>query len=174
MFTEKTHARHAAELGFLYKHLEELGWEAKLIDKSALFPLNTLIGATETEAGIVRTFSFAFIPTPDDDEASILLLQFYVPLSKEFPPENRAALDRLLTEINGLLAIGQYSIKDDQEIHFRYVWSVPSAGTINKEAFVDTLIMVDYMQDIFNDAVISVATGHKDWQTALQDVTGQE
>ncbi|MGI0485747.1 hypothetical protein ACN4EK_09945 [Pantanalinema rosaneae CENA516] len=174
MISEATHARNLAELDFLKRYMDEIGLESKLVERSPEVPINVLLTAiAKDKQGRDRAINFSYIPTSDEDLEAINLLQLYTSVPCDFNPDYRDALEKLLMAINGVLALGHYNLKPNNELFYRYIYIAPKDELLNQAAITETVLLFVYTQDMFVDLIDAVASGKTDLQTALKELESE-
>lgn len=171
MISEATHAKNLAELDVLKRYMDEIGLESKLVERSPEVPINVLLTTiAKDKKGRERAINFSYLPTSDDDLEVINLLQLYTSIPYDFNLAYRDALEKLLMVINGVLAIGHYNLKPNNELFYRYIYIAPKHELLNQAAFTETVLLFVYTQDMFVDLIDAVASGQKDVQAALKEL----
>lgn len=172
MVPEIIHARHLVELDYLKRYMEELGLESKLVERSEEVPLNTLLTALKKDyKGRERSMNFSYIPLLEEEFEYINLLQLYAPLPCDLNLEYKSSLERFLLTVNGQAAIGHFNLKKNNEIFLRYVHITSQDELINQNEIKETVMLFIYMQEIFGESIEDVASGKKDLQTALRELS---
>ena len=172
--SEKAHARHLVELGFLKEHLEEIGLESTVLERSQELPLNVLLTNIQNDhKGRKRVVNFAFVPMPEGDMDYISLLQFYTVIPCELSPENQGSLEKLIMAINCQTAIGYFGAKENKEVFLRYTYSTSASHLISKDEFKETLFLFVYMMEIYAEIIEDVASGKKSLQEALKAISAE-
>ncbi|MEW9700851.1 YbjN domain-containing protein [Paenibacillus sp. SI8] len=160
MLPELVHARHLAQLGLLKEILDEAGLATNLLEKSEAIPIHVLMaGFQEDKKGRDRFLHFSFLPLDEEEAGAIQLLQIYSTLPFHLKDEQRAAVAHILLEINTRLPIGHFGINEQNELHYRYVYSLSTARSFDSEEILDILSMFVYMCDMFAEPVELVASG---------------
>ncbi|MDF2668127.1 MAG: hypothetical protein K0R67_433 [Paenibacillus sp.] len=160
MLPDKIHARHLAQLGFLKEILDETGLATNLLEKSEAIPLHVLMaGFQEDKKGRERFLHFSFLPLNDDEIGAIQLLQIYSTLPFHLQDGSRDAVASVLLEINTRLPIGHFGINEQNELHYRYVYSISASRTFESEEVLEILSLFVYMCDMFAEHVELVASG---------------
>lgn len=172
MISDETHARNLAGLDLLKHYMDEIGLESKLVERSPEVPINVLLSKiAKDKKGRDRAINFSYIPTSDLE--TINLLQLYMSVPCDFYPDYRHALEQLLMAINGVLALGHYNLKPNNELFYRYVYITPKDESLNQTAITETVLLFVYTQDMFVDLIDAVASGQKDLQTALKELESE-
>lgn len=171
MIPEAVHARHLADLDLIKRYMDGAGMETILVEKNEELPLNTLLAPIEKDdRGRDRVVSFTYLPASEEDLEHISLLQIYSIVPCDFSPENKKNLESLLHTINGRMAVGHFSLKEDDEVYCRYVYAAPKSRLPEREEITETAMLFIYMLDMFGGLISSVAGGEKDLQAALRDL----
>ncbi|KRF43936.1 YbjN domain-containing protein [Paenibacillus sp. Soil787] len=171
MLPDKIHARHLAQLGFLKEILDETGLATNLLEKSEAIPLHVLMaGFQEDKKGRERFLHFSFLPLNDDDIVAIQLLQIYSTLPFHLQEGSRDAVASVLLEINTRLPIGHFGINEQNELHYRYVYSISASRTFESEGVLEILSLFVYMCDMFAEHVELVASGEASAEQVVQSL----
>ncbi len=170
MISELVHARHLAELGLLQGYLDNAGVQTNMIEKSDIMPLHVLVAALKKDhKGRDRYVNFSFVPISEDELEHIRLLQLYTTIPCDLKPKRKEQVAKLLLAVNSRAVIGHFSIKEDDEIYFRYVHCIPNGKVADEEPFIETVSMFNYMIDLFSERINDVADG-KELAEALADL----
>lgn len=160
MISDFVHARHLAEFGVLKNELDQAGLTATIIEKSDEMPLHMLLAALEPDGdGRERFLHFTFVPLSEEELEQIRLLQFFSVIPCEWDESRRMDMLQLLNAINGSLAIGHLGVREDGEIHFRYVHCVSNGDTIRREEFMEVVTMFVLMLDMASEPIEQVMKG---------------
>lgn len=171
MLNELAHARHLAQLGFLQTIVEEAGLPATMLEKSEMLPIHILMaGFSQDGKGRDRFLHFSFLPLDDDELAAVQLLQLYVTFPFELPQERRADMAQLLLDFNTRLPLGHFGVNEQNEIHYRYIYSLPASATFDKDETLSVIELFVQMCDLFGDAIEAVADGSLSWSEAINPV----
>ncbi|TXK75902.1 YbjN domain-containing protein [Paenibacillus sp. N3.4] len=169
MQPEIVHARHLAQLGLLKEILDETGLATNLLEKSDAIPLHVLIaGFQEDKKGRERFLHFSFLPLNDDEIGAIQLLQIYSTLPFHLQEGSRDATAAVLLAVNTRLPIGHFGINEQNELHYRYVYSISAARSFESEEVLETLSLFVYMCDMFAEHVELVASGEAGAEQVIQ------
>ncbi|NHN30517.1 hypothetical protein [Paenibacillus agricola] len=162
-------ARDLAELGFLQQYFKEAGLESEVIDPSEEVPIGTLlVPLTKDSQQRDRYLTFNFVPSlAHEGIEHIRLLQIYTQIPVSLVDGSLEKLEKLLLAINCHLAIGHYSIRENQELHYRYVWCTSSGHLIPKEQILEITDLFILMLDTFGGMIDSVASGQTELSEAL-------
>ncbi|NOU92712.1 hypothetical protein GC093_05640 [Paenibacillus sp. LMG 31456] len=167
--SESTQARDLAELGFLKQYLKEAGLQSELIEPSGDLPIGALlvpINLDDRERD--RYLTFSFIPSlVEHGIKHIRLLQIYTKVPTVWKEENQEQVEKLLLAINCHLAIGHYSIREDGELYYRYVWCVSGSTILPKDELLEIIDVFMLMMDTFAEMIEGVASGRTELSAAL-------
>lgn len=162
-------ARDLAELGFLKQYLEEQEVPAELLEPSADLPIGALVvPLLQDEQGRDRFLTCSFVPLSEEDIPGLRLLQLYAVVPASWKEGTRMDVERLLHAVNGRTAIGHFGIKEDGEVHFRYVYSLSDASVLPKAETLGTIDLFHLMLDTFADLIDGVASGETSLSEALR------
>jgi hypothetical protein len=171
MLPDKIHVRHLAQLGFLKDILDETGLATNLLEKSEAIPLHVLMtGFQEDKKGRERFLHFSFLPLNDDEIGAIQLLQIYSTLPFHLQEGSRDAVASVLLEINTRLPIGHFGINEQNELHYRYVYSISASSTFESEEVLEILSLFVYMCDMFAEHVELVSSGEASAEQVVQSL----
>jgi len=171
MLPDKIHARHLAQLGYLQEILDESGLATNLLEKSEAIPLHVLIAGFQADKkGRDRFLHFSFLPLNDEEVEAIQLLQMYSTFPFQLQAGRRQELAALFLEVNTRLPIGHFGINDQDELHYRYVYSISAAKSFERDEVLETLSFFIYMCDMFADAVEAVAGGEASAEQVIQSL----
>ncbi|MEC0230490.1 YbjN domain-containing protein [Paenibacillus alba] len=169
MLPDLVHARHLAQLGLLKDILDETGLATNLLEKSEAIPLHVLMaGFQEDKKGRERFLHFSFLPLNDEEIGAIQLLQIYSTLPFHLKEGRRGEVASVLLEINTRLPIGHFGINEQNELHYRYVYSIPATSTFESEEVLEILSLFVYMCDMFAEHVELVASGEAGAEQVIQ------
>lgn len=168
MISEKLHALHAVELGFLQSGLEEEGFTTQFVEKSPELPLHVLLLSLGQDGkGRDRWINFNFVPLPDEEIENIRLLQLYSVVPCTIRSDRQDAVRRLLHAVNCVMPIGGYGIKEDGEVFIRYVYSASASRTLSPEELLEVVSLFNYMLELFAERIEDVASGAASLEDAL-------
>lgn len=171
MLPDLVHARHLAQLGLLKQILDEADLATNLLEKSEAIPLHVLMaGFQEDKKGRERFLHFSFLPLNDDDIVAIQLLQIYSTLPFHLQEGTRDGVAAVLLEINTRLPIGHFGINEQDELHYRYVYSISAASTFESDEVLEILSLFVYMCDMFAEHVELVASGEASAEQVVQSL----
>jgi hypothetical protein len=163
MSLELVHARHLAQLSFLKQILDEEGLPTTLLEKSEEIPIHLLMaGVQQDQEGRDRFLHFSFLPLDEEEIQSTLLLQIYSTLPFAMEGNYREQIALLLLEINTRLPIGHIGMNENNEIHYRYVYTLSSSKTFQSDEILDVLSLFVYMLEMFGGVIEPVAKGTVD------------
>lgn len=172
MISERGHARHLAQLGFLQRILEGAGLSVQIVEKTELVPLHVLLaGFRQDEEGRDRILHVTFLPLDDEQLESLQLLQLYYTFPFQLRPENRAQVAELLLSLNAMLAIGHFGINDQQELHLRYTYALSASETFREEETLDLVELFVNCCDLFGPAIEQVANGTATAEEAVRSLS---
>jgi hypothetical protein len=173
MLPELVHARHLAQLGLLKDILDEAGLATNLLERSEAIPIHVLMaGFQEDKKGRDRFLHFSFLPLDEEEAGVVQLLQIYSTLPFNLKEEHRDAVAAVLLEVNTRLPIGHFGINEQNELHYRYVYSLSAARSFDNEETLEILSMFVYMCDMFAEPVELAASGEADVAEVLQSLRG--
>jgi len=173
---DKTLTRDQAELGFLMQYLREHDVPSELLAPSDELPIGTLVvPLLQDERGRDRFLTCNFVPLSEDEVEAVRLLQLFAVVPAAWAGEANARtgaarenVERLLHAINGRTAIGHFGIKDDGEIHLRYVYCAPASKVLPKEEILGVVDLFVLTLDTFAETIDGVASGALRLEEALQ------
>ncbi|NEW06906.1 YbjN domain-containing protein [Paenibacillus sp. SYP-B3998] len=169
MMPELVHTRHLAQLGLLKDILDEAGLATNLLEKSEAIPIHVLMaGFQEDKKGRNRFLHFSFLPLDEEDIGAIQLLQIYSTLPFHLKEGQRDKAAAVLLAVNTRLPIGHFGINEQNELHYRYVYSLSVAKSFDSEEILEILSMFVYMCDMFAEPVELVASGEAEVAEVLQ------
>lgn len=172
---EHKHARDLAELGFLKQYLSKAGLESELLEPSSDIPIGALLAPLpQDERGRDRYLTFSFVPLSEEELEHVRLLQLYSVVPVRWKEAARANVEKLVLAVNNHLAIGHFSLKEDNELVYRYVWTVPSARMLPEEETLATIDLFVMMLEMFAGELDRVAAGETDVKTALAALSADE
>jgi len=165
MSTDTASDRHVVELGFLEGIVNELGLATQLVERSAEVAYPTLLVALDPEGApdaalAPRELAITFYPIADDQLDDTLLLQYYIALPSAFAGDGLARVREWLPELNNKTALGHFGLTDDhQQLHFRYVQTLPVTTGVTREAVAEVLLLVAYTPLMFSAPLAGLAAG---------------
>jgi hypothetical protein len=171
MLSETAKARHLERLGTLRDLLEEAGLVSSLLEPSETIPFHILIaGFHQDNKGRDRFLHFSYLPIEEQEIQALELLQIYSTLPFSMSEGLREQVALLLLEVNTRLPIGHFGINEQEEIHYRYVCSLPAAKPLEAEEILDIVSMFMYMCDMFAEMIEHLATGAKDLSAVRENL----
>ncbi|UJF34110.1 YbjN domain-containing protein [Paenibacillus hexagrammi] len=171
MLPETAHARHLAQLGVLKDILEEAGLATNLLEKSEAIPIHVLMaGFQEDKKGRDRFLHLSFLPLDEEDIQAIQLLQVYSTLPFHLKEGHREAVSSVMLEVNTRLPIGHFGVNEQNELHYRYVYSISAANGLVADEILEILSMFIYMCDMFADPVELAASGEASADQVIQSL----
>jgi hypothetical protein len=174
VLSEVVHARHLALLGVLKQMIDEAELPTTILERSETIPLHMLMaGFQEDSKGRDRFLQFSFLPLNEEDMQAVQLLQIYSTLPFTLPEENRGAVASLLLEVNTRLPIGHFGVNEQNEVHYRYVYSLSASKMLDADEILDIISLFIYMSDMFGEAVEKVASGESDVAAAVSSLSGR-
>jgi hypothetical protein len=163
------HAAQRRDLGFLGDAVSQLGYEARIIERSAEMPYHTLVvDLPPTDPGeAMYQLGLTFYPIADEELAGTLFLQYFISLPITPTAATRPALLELAADINNRLVVGTVGLTEGSpaaggglgQAHFRYVQALPASEPITAERVADVLLLVTYSIRLFDTALAGVANG---------------
>ena len=169
MLPDVVHSRHLAHLGLLKGILDEAGLATNLLEKSEAIPIHVLMaGFQEDKKGRDRFLHFSFLPLDEKETAAVHLLQIYSTLPFSLKEEHRDAVAAVILEVNTRLPIGHFGMNEQNELYYRYAYSVSASRLFDSEEILDILSLFVYMCDMFAEPVERAASGEVDAAQALQ------
>jgi hypothetical protein len=158
--TEVVHARHLAQLSLLKNILDEAGLLTTMLEKSQAIPIHVLMAGTPQDGeGCDRFLHFSFLPLNEEEIQAVQLLQIYSTLPIKLEADKKDALASLMLEINTRLPIGHFGINEQNEIHYRYVYSLSVSKTFEADEILEIVSLFTYMIDMFSGPVEGLANG---------------
>jgi len=167
---ESTQARDLVELGFLKQYLkDEADLQSDLIEPSADIPVGALlVPLTRDDRQRDRYLTFSFVPSLSQQGIKhIRLLQIYTKVPVQWKEGNLEKVEKLLISINCHLAVGHYSIREDGELYYRYVWCVPGSAVLPKNETLEVIDLFLLMLEMFAGVIDGVASGQTELSAAL-------
>jgi hypothetical protein len=163
------HAAQRRDLGSLRDAVTQLGYDARIIERSADMPYHTLVvdlppiddGEAPYQLGLT------FYPIADEEFAGTRFLQYFISLPATPTAATRAGLLELAADINNRLVVGSVGLTQGNpaqggglgQAHFRYVQALRSDEPITAERVGDVLVLVAYSIRLFDAALAGVADG---------------
>jgi hypothetical protein len=171
MATDAIHARHLAQLSLLKNILDEADLLTTMLEKSEAIPIHVLmVGIQQDEEDRDRYLHFSFLPLNEEEIQAVQLLQIYCTLPIELEADKKDALASLMLEINTRLPIGHFGINEQNEIHYRYVYSLSGSKTFEADEILEIVSLFIYMIDMFSGPVEGLANGSVDLATSLAEL----
>jgi hypothetical protein len=166
---EHTQARDLAELGFLQQYFKEAGLASDVIEPSEEVSIGTLlVPLTKDSQQRDRYITFNFVPSlVHEGIEHIRLLQMYTQIPVSWEDRSLEKLEKLLLAINCHVAIGHYSIRENHELHYRYVWCTSTSHLVPKEQILEITDLFILMLDTFGGMIDSVASGQTELSAVL-------
>jgi len=163
------HAAQRRDLGFLGDAVTELGYDARIIERSPEMPYNTLlVDLPPTDDGEAPyQLAMTFYPIADEEFAGTLFLQYFIALPITPSAATRAGVLEVAADINNRLVLGSVGLTQGDpaaggglgQAHFRYVQALPAKEPITSERVGDVLLLVAYSIRLFDSALAAVASG---------------
>jgi hypothetical protein len=151
MDLEQIHARHLVELGHLEEIFTDMGYGARLVERSRDVPYHTLLVDLVTDAwGRPQQMALTFYPVGEDEVKHTLLLQYFIELPFQVNSKELAQMREVLLDINSKVVLGHFGITPGQnKLHYRYVQTLPLDRIITGEAVADVILLVNYTPILF-------------------------
>lgn len=162
-------AKYRLELEILQGYLEqELEMMGRIMDGPPEAPITSLSVLLEPDwQDQLRAANLSFIPLEDTDIEAIKLLQFYSQLPITADQSHLDDTVRLVLAINLLIPIGSFSLSPENDLFFKYVYSLSKFETINQNEFLETFLLWLFTLDNLSPLIAEVATGERDLDSAL-------
>lgn len=171
MFSEKMQSRHLTELGTIKRYMDDIEIESVLLKKGDVFPLHSLVIDVENDyKNRQRHVTLNFVPIDDNEFEYIHLLQFYTILLFKYEEQYKSDVEQLILYINRLTAIGDFGLRGDSEIDFRYVYTASLEDIIPQAQISETLILYVFMLDIYAKMLEAVGTGERTLQDVIKEL----
>jgi hypothetical protein len=162
MLSETASAHHLERLGNLKLLLDETGLATSLLEQSKDIPFHILIaGFHQDPKERERFVQFSFLPIHEQEIQAVDLLQMYSTLPFRLEEGLRDQTASLLLDVNTLLPIGYFGINEQDEIHLRYVYSLPAGKPLGADEMLDVVSLFMYMCDMFGGPIEDLASGSK-------------
>lgn len=172
MYTEETRPKYLTELHTMKQYMDQLDIESEILEEDHAFPLHTLIINIGSDyKGRKRNVTLNFLPIPDHNFQHIHLLQFYTSLLFTYKQECKHDVEKLLLYINRLTAIGDFSLKGDLEIDFRYIYTASTKATLPQAEISETLILYALMLNIYSKWIEAVGTGKQTYDEVINEIS---
>lgn len=171
MLSEKTHARHLVELGFLEGAFGKMELDTTIIEKSDNMFVHSLVVTMQDYKERDMNIAFNFVPLDEEfGYESAMFLQIYTVLPFAWDINRIDDLGRLILNLNNRVLLGLFGIKDGRELYYRYVYSSPTEDIININEFLDNFDLYLLMFNMFEEYVEKVSTGEYTLQQALDEI----
>jgi len=157
--SDAMNSQHIAHLTLIRSSLGEAGFDSHLIEADDELPVSTLVvglGADDLERA--RSMTISIMPFGDDQFAATQFIQFYAPMPYRAPRGRLGDLGHAMAVINGAMALGHFAVRGD-ELFFRYMLSLSSAGTIDPDMLLELMSMLVFHQEHFSDYLEGVLDG---------------
>lgn len=175
MFRKLDQEKYLLELGTLKGYLEEeLELVCQIMDSHDMGSAPEMPPITSLSVILepgwqerIRAANLTFIPLDDSDVEAIRLLQFYSQLPFTANQDHLDDTVRFLLAINLLIPIGAFSLSTENDLFFKYVYSLSRFEAIKQEEFLETFLLWLFTLDSFSPLIAEVATGALDLESAL-------
>ena len=171
MLSEKTHARHLVELGFLEGAFKKAGLDTNILERNEDRFVHSLVVTMQDYKERDMNIAFNFVPLDDEfgyDNA--LFLQIYTVLPFLWDIHLADEIGKLIINLNNRVLLGLFGLKDGRELYCRYVYSSPAEDVINIGEFMDNFDLYLLMFNMFEEYVEKVSTGACTLQEALDEI----
>lgn len=171
MLSEKMHARHLVELGFLEGAFKKLEIPTTIIERDEERFVHSLVVTMPDYKEREMNIAFNFVPLDEEfgyDNA--LFLQIYTALPFIWDTRRADDLGKLVINLNNRVLLGLFGIKEGRELYYRYVFSSPQDDVINLNEFMDNFDLYMLMLNMFEEYVEKVSTGVCTLQEALDEI----
>jgi len=171
MLSEKIHARHLVELGFLEGAFKKMGLDTSIIERNDELFVHSLVVTMQDYKERDMNIAFNFVPLDEEfgyDNA--FFLQMYTVLPFLWDVHLIDDLSKLILNLNNRVLLGLFGIKDGKELYYRYVYSSPQEDMINLGEFMDNFDLYLLMFNMFEEYVEKVSTGECTLQEALDEI----
>jgi hypothetical protein len=145
------------------EYLQSISIESTLLESGASMPYNILIAITPKLASV----NMMYVPLPEDHFEDIRLFQLYSLLVSQVKPESRDSLLTLLNELNNRSPVGSFSINDQGEFGFKYIYPVDRYAIPEEKAFLEIFSLYMDCLENFSGLTTQLNAGEINLQDAL-------
>lgn len=169
MIADPSQAKYRLELeilkGLIEEELEMIG---RISGGSPEAPITSLSVVLEPDwQNQVRAANLAFIPLEETDVEAIKLLQFYSQLPFTVDQDYLNDTVRFLLAINLFIPIGVFNLSPENNLSFKYVYSLSKFEAIKQDEFMETFLLWLEALDNLSPLIAEVASGESDLESAL-------
>ena len=150
--------------------LRTQAFPTRLMPGGAEVPYDVLlVGLSDAPDGAEWQLELSFVPGMEEDLEGASLLQCFVAIPAEVPPEAEDALRRLVTRLNGRLPLVGFGWLDAERMAcFRHTALLPADDTSATEVVLQTVWMIGYLMSVFGAGVQAVAEGRIGFEDAIR------
>ncbi|NLW92692.1 MAG: hypothetical protein GXY34_13985 [Syntrophomonadaceae bacterium] len=171
MLSEKTHARHLVELGFLEGAFKKMGLETTMIEKNEEMFVHSLVVTMQDYKEREMNVALNFVPLDEEfGYEQAMFLQLYTALPFVWDTRLVDDLGKLILNLNNRVLLGLFGIKEGRELYYRYVFSSSQDDVINTGEFMDNFDLYLLMMNMFEEYVEKVSTGEYTLEQALEEI----
>ena len=109
-------------------------------------------------------------PGTNDIRTLSYFLQLYYEFPFEYNSKYELPLLKYFNAANLLQPLGSFGVKDDQKFYFRYILIIGKDDDLKKDVVLDTLMMFEYLIDIYEDQIDGLNSGQLTLEAALQEL----
>ena len=163
--------RERVRLQAFERLLRAQGFPTRMVLESPEAPYDVLLVAlSDAEEARQWQLELSVIPGMEENLEGLSLLQHFVPLPAEVPPDAEDELRRLIVRLNTRLPIVGFAYLEGERIPcFRHVAMLPRDDEAAGEVVVQLAWMTEYLLGIFAPTVEAVASGARTADEAIAD-----
>lgn len=144
------------KLQYLHEKFAEVEIESKVVEKSDLLEMSTLLVSAEKDYLDRDQFiNLAYLLELTEEDENLMLLQFFTELSPAFEPSQLPMIESLLAFTNIRMPIGHFGTQNNK-IHYRYVMVDTKDSVDHAAQTIETFFMYLDVLDIFQESLENV------------------
>lgn len=147
------------KLQHLQTQFEDVKIGAKVIEKSEMFELDTLlVSAQDDYKGRAQMVNLAYVNDLADEETNLALLQYFTELDPTFDTAKLGTMESLLNFINVRMPMGHFCTLEDK-VYYRYVLADYKESPDHAMKVIETFFTYVDVLDIFQEPIEQVMDG---------------
>ena len=146
-------------LKYLSNKFAEFSIRSLVLEKNHLLDMSTLVvSAEEDYKGREQIVNLAYLLNHSEEEANVMLLQFYTELPVELEATQIPLVEALVSFINTRMPMGHFGFQNCK-LHYRYVMVDSKASKYHALQTVETFMVYVSILNHFHEAIESVIQG---------------
>lgn len=119
-----------------------------------------------------RIATALFLPEAEEEFGHIDLLQFYIEGPLQIPAESRATFLELASTINRTIALGAFSLSDEDSLIYKYILPINRLNELDRDSFIDVISIWINTFNTNMGQIEEVVAGTKGLEAAQEELLG--